>query len=103
MNKVYVLVIEYYIYWDNEHTTKTEVFSDKQSAMNYLQMLKPQSLNDICETTGYTIEELKQYHDEGEYVWCFDINDDDYFHVEVDEYGYDRMYIVEKPIMTFNM
>ncbi len=103
MKKVYLLVHETYVYLDNDYDVSFKVFDDEQSAINYLKILRDECLADICERESTTIENLKQEVEDGSYyIYTFE-DEPEYFKIEIEEYGYNCIYVEEQDIMTFNI
>ena len=107
--KVYALVKESYFYWDGDYETKIELFSNKQDAINYLNIVKESSLEDVyreiydlfennnLEFTETNLAILaERYEDDPIYEFS---NKEDYFRVYIEEWGYDEYYILEKNVM----
>lgn len=103
MNKVYTIVWESYGYMDDEFSTTVEVFNDLESAKIYFEMIKSNIIREYLDYTGYeTIEGLI----DDEYFYMDEtpvLNGDNYFYIDFDEFGHDRLRIYEKPVMKFNM
>ena len=100
--KVYILVHESYGYWDNDYYVDMKSFKDKQSAINYLSIWKNEMLNEyLGEIEVETIEEYREQL--GDALFCLDITDDDWFKIDVDETGYDVLYIEEQDVMKFEI
>jgi hypothetical protein len=77
-------------------------FKDKQSAINYLTIWKNEMLNEYLEEENVkTIEEYREHL--GDSLYCLDMADDDWFKIDVDETGYDVLYIEEQDIMEFEL
>lgn len=103
MNKVYLLVKESYIYWDNDYDTTFNVFLDKQSAMNYLAVMKEMLLDEAMnELNVTTVKEIEALAEEENTVYDY-ANKDDYYHIDIEEWGHDYLYIIEKDVMEFNI
>ena len=107
--KVYALVKETYAYWEGDYETEIELFSNKQDAMNYLNIVKESSLQDVYREIHDLFEQnnleftetnlailAEQYEDLPIYEFS---NREDYFKVYIEEWGYDEYYILEKNIM----
>jgi hypothetical protein len=100
--KVYVLVHETYGYWANEYDVEIKSFKDKRSAINYLSIWKNEILNYYLEDVdAETVEEFRTYL--GDSLYTFDIEDDDWFKIDVEDTGYDTLYIEEQDIMEFEL
>lgn len=99
---VHVIVWESYGYEDNEFSTTIEIFNDLESAKIYFETIKADIIREYLDYTEYeTIEGLVyddySYIDETPFP-----NGDQYFCVEYEEYGRDKLCIYEKPVMKFN-
>ena len=103
MNKVYILVHESYAYWDNEYDVNFKTFKDKESAMNYLKIMKQEFIDDACDHENLTVEELRNaYESDDGYVYAFE-DEEDYFRIDIEDYGYDCAYIDVQDVMSFNI
>lgn len=103
MKKVYLLVKESYIYWDNDYDTTFNVFFDKQSAMNYLAVMKEMLLDEAIQELNVTsVKEIEALAEEEDRVYDYS-NSDDYYHIDIEEWGHDYLYIVEKDVMEFHL
>ncbi len=99
--KVYLLIHEVYLYWNNEYLVEIKSFKDEQSAINYLSFVKQEILNELMrEKDVETVNELMNVI--GDKIISFD-NCDDYFYLELEEDGYDILYIEEQDVMEFNL
>ena len=97
--KVYLLIQETYGYWDNDYSVSITAFNSKQSAINYLAEVKEFLIRDALETINCeTTEELTE--DNGVYVYE---DYTDYFKVDIEEWGYECLYIEEKIIMEYSL
>ena len=97
MNKVYILVHESHSYWDNDYNVNFKTFKDKESAMNYLKIMKQEFIDNACDHENLTVEELRDG-----YIYAFE-DEEDYFRIDIEEYGYDLAYIDDQDIMSFNI
>jgi hypothetical protein len=103
MNKVYILVHESYAYWDNDYDVNFKTFKDKESAMNYLKIMKQEFIDNACDHENLTVEELRNAYDSDDgYVYAFE-DEEDYFRLDIEEYGYDCAYISDQDVMSFNI
>ena len=95
--QVHILVQEYLSYWDNDFTTNVYAFKDRQSAINYLKELKESTLEEIMEEYNYkSIDDLNADCD------YFEIEDEDWFCIRLDEYGTECLYISKQDVMEMN-
>ena len=100
--KVYLLVHESYGYWDNDYYVDVKSFKDKQSAINYLTIWKNEMLNGYLE--DMEVETIEEYREQlGDSLYSLDIEDDDWFKVDVEDTGYDVLYIEEQDVMEFEI
>ena len=95
--KVYVLIHETYGWWDNDYTTQVYTFKDKQSAINYLAVLREMLLDDALKYNDLTIEDLTNSDDD-----YLDIEDDDSFTISIEEWGSETLWIKESDVMEMN-
>ena len=50
------------------------------------------------------VETIEEYREQlGDALFCLDITDDDWFKIDVDETGYDVLYIEEQDVMEFEI
>lgn len=95
--QVHILVQEYLSYWDNDFTTNVYAFKDRQSAINYLKELKESTLDEIMNEYDYkSIDDLNANCD------YFEIEDEDWFCIRLDEYGTECLYISKQDVMEMN-
>ena len=103
MNKVYILVHESYAYWDNDYDVSFKTFKDKESAINYLKIMKQEFINDACDYENLTVEELRNSFDNDDgHVYDFE-DTEEYFRLDIEDYGYDCAYIDIQDVMSFNI
>ncbi len=100
---VYVIVCESYASMDDSFDTTVEVFETLDSAKAYFEMMKLNIIQDYIEYTEYqTLEEMIDddffYMDETPTS-----NGDEYFYIDYEDFGHDKLRIVKKPVMKFNM
>lgn len=110
--KVYLLIQETYCYEDNGFYVEHWIFKDKQSAINYLSIIKESILEDIYELLDSdfdehsyerTEENLKKLYDSNEYLIYSYSNDPDYFFIDIEDWGYELLKIKEENVMEFNI
>lgn len=95
--QVHILVQEYLSYWDNDFTTNVYAFKDRQSAINYLKELKESTLEEIMAEYNYkSIDDLNADCD------YFEMEDEDWFCIRLDEYGTECLYISKQDVMEMN-
>ena len=97
--KVYVLVHESYTWWDNDYTTQVYTFKDKQSAINYLAVLRDTLLDDALEHNDMKIEDFENSDD---YYMYLDMEGEDFFTVRIEEWGSESLWIKESDVMEMN-
>lgn len=103
MNKVYTIVWESYGYMDDEFSTEVDVFNDLESAKIYFEMMKTNIIKEYMDYVGvnditHLINDDAFYMDEEP-----TLIGDQYFYIEYDDFGRDKLRIYEKPVMKFNM
>lgn len=97
--KVYLLIKESYGSYDNFYDTTVQSFIDRESALNYLAIEKESKIEEAMrEVKVSTIEELEN----SSYVYDFD-NRDDYYYIDIEDWGYDCLKIVEQDMMEFKI
>lgn len=100
---VYMLIKERYTQWDNDWEASYKVFKDEQSAINYFIIEREALLEDAYhELNVNTVEEIKTLYDNEEEVYCFTY-DDDWYHIEIEDWGYDLLKIEKQDVMEFNI
>ena len=100
MNKVYIVTHEIYSYEDHDYDTTVEVFDSLESAMNYYLMKKEMIDNDYLEYLD--VDVLDMNNDEYLYVHELSRGTFPLYHIEYDEYGFDKLSVESKQIMNFN-
>lgn len=93
MSKVYALLRESYLNYDNDYYTDLIIFKDIDSAQTYLEILKESITNEVLEE-GYidSIDDCYFYEDK----------DPNMFYMDIDDWGYEKLNIEEYEIMEFN-
>ena len=85
--------------YENDYNTTVKAFEDKQSAINYLGIEKELMLQEVMEYQSCaTVEELQ--HSDG--IIDFD-NHSDHYYINIEEWGYDYLTILEQDLMSFNI
>lgn len=85
--KVYVIVQETLSWWDNDFFTNVHVFKDRQSALNFLKLLKDSTIEELMDDFKYdTIDDLNADCD------CFEIEDEDFMSIRLEEWGTENIY-----------
>lgn len=100
--KVYVLFYESYAYYDNETRNSLKVFVDKDSALRYFAILKEQLLDNAMEELNLkTVQELEdKFENDGDYIYDYR-NEEDYYYIDIEDWGTDRLSILEEDVMSF--
>ncbi len=100
---VYTIVWETYGYEDDYFSTEIEVFETLDSAKVYFDIIKSNIIREYLEHTEYqSLEDM--INDEYFYMDDEPARDsDNYFYIEYDEYGRDKLRIYKKPVMKFNL
>ena len=100
--KVYILLYESYSYYDNEATNSIKVFADKGSAIHYLDILKEQLIENALEELNLkNLQELEEsFENDSEYIYSY-TNEDDYYYIDIEDWGTDTLSILEEDVMTF--
>lgn len=100
---VYTIVHESYGYEDDSFSTEIEIFETLDNAKFYFEMIKSNIIQDYMEYTEYpTIEEM--IDDEFFYMDETPTRDgNEYFYIDYDDFGHDKLRIFEKPVMKFNI
>lgn len=101
---VYELRHTIYVWEDCDTTVNTLIFETEDDAIEYLNAKRTDLIDEYCKELNipYSIEMLHQQLeiDDGSYN---DITDEsDYFYVEIEEYGFDRLEITKKEVLKFN-
>ena len=100
---VYVIVWESYGYMDDEYGTTVEIFETLDSAKIYFEVIKSNIIRDYFEHAE--VSDIDKLIDDD----CCYIDEEptrdgsEYFFIDYDEFGHDRLRIYEKPIMKFNL
>ncbi len=109
MNSLYIVVKETYDYWD-DYKCNIEVFSAKEDALYYFSLLRDNIArnaaidNEIINNNNANniiieevIQELIRQEEENNGVYV--TNNEEYFSVDIEEWGYNKVYIEKKEIM----
>jgi hypothetical protein len=105
---VYEVFVVTFSYWDNDYTIAyNEIFSKEEDALIYydsqVDRIKEEYLK---EASVKTMEEFEEY-DEYNYTYedtTFNekTNSPKLFHMSIDEYGHDTVYLYKKHVMKFS-
>ena len=105
---VYEVISVTYSYWDNDYTISyNELFSKEEDALLYYDTQKDRIKEEyLGEAKVETMEEFEEY-DEYNYTYEYTTFDDKtnnpkIFHMSIDEYGYDTVYLYKKHVMKFS-
>lgn len=100
--KVYVLLYESFSYYDNETTNSIKVFVDRDSALRYFAVFKEQLLDNAMEELNFkTVQELEDsFENDSEYIYDYR-NEEDYYYIDIEDWGTDRLSILEEDVMSF--
>ena len=97
---VYIITHSTYGYEDGEFFTDTEVFESLESAQAYFELMKINIIDEYLEHA-----EVKSIHDMDEDMFYMDdeptMDNMDYLYIDYDDYGWDKLKIIEKPILAF--
>lgn len=98
---IYVLIHENYFYNRDEYGTKVIVFDSEEGAKTYLEILKDAIKEDIARTYNYdSFEEM--FNDEAFTTDVYISENDIRMFLEIEEDGFDHVYIQKQNIMNFN-
>lgn len=105
---VYEVISVTHSYWDNDYTISyNELFSKEEDALLYYDTQKDRIKEEyLGEAKVETMEEFEEY-DEYNYTYEYTTFDDKtnspkIFHMSIDEYGYDTVYLYKKHVMKFS-
>ena len=97
---VYIITHSTYGYEDGEFFTDTEVFESLESAQAYFELMKINIIDEYLEHA-----EVKSIYDMDEDMFYMDdeptMDNMDYLYIDYDDYGWDKLKIIEKPILVF--
>lgn len=101
---VYELRHTIYVWEECDTTVNTLIFETEEDAIEYLETKKMDLVDEYCKELNlpFSLNTLHQYlsQDDGTYS---DITDEEtYFYVEIEEYGFDRLEITKKEVLRFN-
>lgn len=112
MHSVYVVVNESYDYW-NDYECNIEVFSVKEDALFYFKLLRDNIARDAAidneiidkDNDSMSTEEVIQelVVQEEQYAGVYVTDDKEFFYVDIEEWGYNKIYIKKKEIMKCNI
>ena len=100
---VYIIVHESYGYEDDSFSTEIEIFKTLENAKFYFELIKSNIIQDYIDYTEYqTLEEM--IDDDFCYIDETPTNDgSEYFFIDYDEFGHDKVRIYKKPVMSFSV
>ena len=97
---VYIINHSTYGYETGEFYTETEVFESLESAQVYFELIKINIIDEYLNSA-----EVESLHDMDEDSFYMDeeptLNGMDYFYIDYDDYAWDRIKIIKKPILAF--
>ena len=101
MKEVYIIKHESYGYEESNYESVVEVFCDENSARNYFEIIREQIMQEYYDyTSTNSIQELENnnsfYSDLEPTVHGLP-----YLFMDLDDYGYDRLVVQKKDIMSF--
>ena len=98
---VYELRHDIYIWEDCDTIVKTLLFETKADAIEYLNIKKVDVIDEYCNHLDIpcSIESLKDYINAYDYDDI--VEDEDYFYVEIEEYGNDKLSVNKKEVLKF--
>lgn len=97
---VYIIIHSTYGYEDSEFFTDTEVFESLESAQVYFEMMKTNIIDEYLSYARvesiYDMDEDTFYMDDEQLMDYMN-----YFYIDYDDYGWDKLRIIKKPVMAF--
>lgn len=112
MHSVYVVINESYDYW-TDYSCSIEVFSVKEDALDYFRLLRDNTAriaaidNDIIDSNNDNISAEEVIRElilqEEQNLGVFVTNNKECFIVDIEEWGYNKIYIEKKEIMKCNI
>lgn len=102
---VYELRHTIYVWEDCDTTVNTLIFETKEDAIEYLNTKKTDLIDEYCSELNlpYSINALRQHllstSDETYNDFC---DEEGYFRIEIEEYGFDKLEIEKKEVLKFN-
>jgi hypothetical protein len=103
MEHVFVVKHDIYGYEDNIHESFIEVFCNEDSAKNFFEIKKEEIIQEYYNHTGEnSIEDL---FNTGAFSYDIEptVNGMPFLYIDLDEYGFDRLVIQKKDVMSFNI
>ena len=100
---VYELRHEIYIWEDCETIVKTLLFETEADAIEYLNIKKIDIIDEYCNHLDLpcSVELLKNYINGHNHSYNDIIDDEEYFSVEIEEYGHDKLSVEKKEVLKF--
>lgn len=100
---VYELRHEIYVWEDCETIVKTLLFETKADAIEYLDIKKVDIIDEYCNHLDLpcSVESLRDYINGYDDSYYDIVDHEDYFSVEIEEYGHDKLSIDKKEILKF--
>lgn len=101
MKEVYIVKHDVYSYEDGTYESFVEVFYDEDSARNYFEVKKEQTIEEYYDYTGAdSIQEL-----EDNYSFYSDLEPTvygmPYLFMDLDDFGSDKIVVQKKDVMSF--
>ena len=97
---VYIITHSTYGYEDGDFFNNTEVFESLESAQVYFELMKINIIDEYLEHA-----EVISIYDMDEDMFYMDdeptMDNMDYLYIDYDDYGWDKLKIIEKPILAF--
>lgn len=105
---VYEVISVTYSYWDNDYTISyNEIFSKEEDALLYYETQIDRIKNEYLNEAG--VETMEEFEERDDYNYTYEYhtfddktNSPKLFHMSIDEYGYDSVYLYKKPVMKFS-
>lgn len=101
MKEVYIVKHDIFSYEDRSYESFVEVFCDEDSARNYFEIKKEEIIQKYYDyTDSSSVQELEDNID-----FYSDLKDTiyglPYLYMDLEEYGFDRMVVQKKDVMSF--
>lgn len=105
---VYEVFVVTYSYWDNDYNIAyNEIFSKEEDALLYYDTQKDRIKEEYLGEAG--VETMEEFEEHDEYNYTYEnttfndkINSPKLFHMSIDEYGHDTVYLYKKHVMKFS-
>lgn len=97
---VYIIDHSTYGYYDGEFFSDTDVFESLESAQAYFELIKANIIDEYLDHA-----EVSSLHDMDNDIFYMDdepmSNGMNYFYIDYDDYGWDKIKIEKKPVLIF--